>query len=91
MKLLLAQGSYHDLMLRMIGTFMLALAVIVLQIIRHRVMVLYPTTLVVRAGLLVGLAVFFALYQDPFLIVLMAIVGLGFLLTLGSYLGERKT
>ena len=42
MKLLLAQGNYPDLMLRMLGTFMLALGFIVLQIIGMLLVMFFP-------------------------------------------------
>ncbi len=79
--LFLSNGDYSDLMLRMAGTLLLGLAIIVTQIIRYRVTVLYPTTLVVRALFLFAFANFYLIHGDPMLLVLIGIVGLGAILT----------
>lgn len=86
----LSSGTYSDLMLRIVGAFLLALFIVIVQIIRIRAVELYLTTLVVRAWLLTAFAVFYAIYGNPMLIVLLAIVGLGFLMTLTSYIVDRK-
>jgi hypothetical protein len=52
--------------------------------------VLYPTTLVVRALILVVLAGLYVSAPDPFFLVLIAIVGLGVVLTGASYLLDRR-
>ena len=52
MDLFLATGDYADLMLRIMATFMLAIAVIIVQIIRTRSAQLYSATLVVRCLIL---------------------------------------
>ncbi len=81
-----SNGTYSDLMLRLLGLMMLGLAIFVGQVIRRRATEFYRTTLLVRACLLVGFAAFYFVYEDPMLLVLLAIVGLGFVLTLSSYL-----
>ena len=88
--LLLSNGEYSNVMLRMVGVFFLAIATIVVQFIRHRTAVLYPTTLIVRAGFLTAFISFYVIYKDPMMIVITCIVALGFILTLISYLLERK-
>jgi uncharacterized protein YjeT (DUF2065 family) len=85
-----SNGTYNDLMLRLVGLMMLGLAVFVIRIIVTRATEFYRTTLLVRAGFLAGLAVFYVLYEDPMLLVLLAIVGLGFVLTLSSYLLDGR-
>ncbi len=90
MDLFLATGSYADLMLRIMGTFMLALAVIVTQIIRTRASQLYSTTLIVRCLILTMFVAFYLTYRDPFLLVLAAIVGLGLALTSTAFIVERR-
>ena len=88
-ELLLSNGDYSDLMLRMVGVFMLAIAIVVIQIIRHSAFVLYPTTLIVRAFFMTAFISFYVIYKDPMMIVITCIVALGFILTLISYLLER--
>jgi hypothetical protein len=90
-KLLLSNRTYDDdTFQRLAGGVLLALAVLIIQIVRYRVEVLYPWTLVVRAGLL---AVFVGLYartSDPFFISLFVIVGFGVVLTLIGYFLDRR-
>ena len=88
--LFLSNGNYSDVMVRIMGVFLLSIAIIVVQIIRHHATFLYPTTLVVRTLILSAFTFFYALYGDPMFFVLIAIVGVGFLITLTSYLLERK-
>lgn len=85
-KMLFATGSYGDVIPRMAGGLLLALGIIVVQIIRHRVDVLYPTTVAVRLVLLAVLGWLYARTSDPFFLIVMGVVGLGVLLTGGSLL-----
>ncbi|MEO6208400.1 MAG: hypothetical protein ABIP77_10675, partial [Candidatus Limnocylindrales bacterium] len=65
-------------------------SVLIIQIVRHRIEILYPWTLVVRGGLL---AVFVGLYlrsQDPFFISLFVVVGFGVVLTAIGYFLDRR-
>lgn len=90
LELFLSNGNYSDVMVRMLGVFMLGLAIVVFQIIRHEVTVLYKTTLMVRAVLLSALLSFFIFYKDPFFIVWFIIAGIGFIFTLISYIRELR-
>ena len=86
-----SNGAYGDVFPRLLGGVLLALGILIVQIIRHRVDALYTTTLIVRAVLL---SVMFTLYlysRDPFFISLMVIVGFGVILTLASYRSDRKS
>ena len=87
--LLLSNGSYGEVFPRLAGMLLLGLAVLVTQIIRHRIEVLYPTTLLVRLFFLVVLAYLFVSSSDPFFLVVFGIVALGVLFTGYSYLTER--
>ncbi len=89
-KLLLSNGTYEDPPFRLAGLVLIALGIVIVQIIRHRLEVLYPTTLVVRAIILAGLLAIYAETSDPFFLVLVGIVGFGFLLTGSSYLRDRQ-
>ena len=60
------------------------------QIIRYRLEVLYPTTILVRlliSGTLIGL---FVRTGDPFFLVVLAVVVFGIILTASSYLLDRQ-
>ena len=90
LKLLLSNGDYGDVFPRLAGMLLLGLAILVTQIIRHRVEVLYATTLVVRLFFLVVFAYLFLSSSDPFFLVVFGIVLLGVLLTGYSYLTEQR-
>ncbi len=90
LKLLFAEGDYGTAMPRLAGMLMIGLGVFVLQIIRHELSVLYPTTLAVRGFFLVSMFAVYLSTSDPLFFALICIVGLGVLLTGISYLSERK-
>jgi uncharacterized protein YjeT (DUF2065 family) len=88
--LLFANGHYGDVMPRLLGVVLLALGIVIVQIIRHSLEVLYPTTLIVRTlimAVLVGLLIY---SRDPLFISLMVVVGFGMILTGTSYVLDRK-
>ncbi len=85
-----SNGHYPDVMLRAVGMFMISLGIIVVQVIRHRVEVLYPTTLLARVPICISLVAFFIMTKDPLFLVLCAIVGLGVLFTGFNYFREKK-
>lgn len=91
LSLLQARGDYGDVMPRFIGILLLALGIIVAHIIRTRAEAVYPGTLVARVVILAGLVWLYGQTRDPFFVVVTAVVGLGFLLTLGSYLADRSS
>jgi thiol:disulfide interchange protein len=90
LKLLLSNGDYGEVFPRLAGMLLLGLAILVTQIIRHRIEVLYPTTLVVRLFFLVVFAYLFLSSSDPFFLVVFGIVLLGVVLTGYSYLTEHR-
>jgi uncharacterized protein YjeT (DUF2065 family) len=81
LKLLFSTGSYGDVMPRLVGLFVLTLGLLAAQIVRHRVEVLYATLLGVRLGILAGLFGLNLYTGDTLFVVLMAVVGLGVVLT----------
>jgi thiol:disulfide interchange protein len=89
LKLLLSNGDYGEVFPRLAGMLLLGLAILVTQIIRHRIEVLYPTTLIVRLFFLVVLAYLFLSSSDPFFLVVFGIVLLGVVFTGYSYLTEH--
>ncbi len=90
LSLLQSNGTYGDVIPRLLGVVLFALGVFVAQIIRHDLAVLYTTTLAVRAVILVVLASLYAYARDPLFLVLILIVGLGVVLTGSSYLLDRR-
>ena len=89
LQLLFSNGDYGEVFPRLAGMLLLGLAILVTQIIRHRIEVLYPTTLVVRLFFLVVLAYLYLSSSDPFFLVVFGIVVLGVIFTGYSYLSER--
>ena len=60
------------------------LEILVVQIIRHRLEVLYPTTLAIRAFFLVAIAGLYLETRDRMFILIFGVVALGVALTLTS-------
>jgi hypothetical protein len=89
LQLLLSNGDYGDVFPRLAGMLLLGLATIVVQIIRYRLEVLYPTTLAIRGFFLVTLVSLFAISGDPFFLVVFGIVAIGVIYTGYNYLRER--
>jgi uncharacterized protein YjeT (DUF2065 family) len=90
LKLLFSNGSYGDVMPRLLGVVILALGLIVVQIIRHSVEALYTTTLGVRVIIVAVLVALFIYSRDPLFISLTIVVGIGMILTGTSYFLDRR-
>ena len=90
MPMMLSNNHYGEVMPRLAGSLMLALAIIVLQIIRLRAEILYPTTLIVRGYLSVCLVGFYLAFRDPLFLVILGIVALGMSFTVAGFVTDRK-
>ena len=90
LKILQSNGTYGDVFPRIAGMLMSGLGMTVFGIIRSRVSGLYPATLVIRLYFLICIVVFYMMTRDPLFLVIFAIVALGFVLTLSSFLLDRK-
>ncbi len=88
--LLFATGKYGDVLPRLLGVVLLALGIVIVQIIRYKLEVLYPTTLIARTFIVVVLAALLIYSHDPLFISLLIVVGLGMILTGTSYLSDRR-
>ena len=88
-KLLLSNRDYDDAPFRLVGVLLIALGLIVVQIIRHRLEVLYTTTLVARALISLTLIAIYIETKDPFFLVILVIVLIGVALTAWSYITDR--
>ena len=82
--------AYGDVVPRLTGGVLIALGILIVQIIRLRLEMLYVTTLVVRGILLAVMLSLYLYSRDPFFISLMVIVGFGVLLTGASYYLDRQ-
>ena len=90
LKLLLSTGHYENTFVQFTGAFMIALSVVVSQIIRHSVEVLYTTTLAVRVFFIVVIVWLYVQTYDPLFLVVLAVVALGVALTATSYMLDRS-
>lgn len=88
--LFFSNGNYSNIMVRFNGVLLLSLGIFVIQLIRHQVSELYGTTLIVRTMILIALVALYFSSRDPLMISLLVIVGLGFVLTLTSYILDHK-
>jgi uncharacterized protein YjeT (DUF2065 family) len=89
-RLLQSDQVYDEAPLRLAGLVLLALGLFIVQMIRHKVEVLYPTTLVVRSVLSVGLLALFVSTGNPFFAVVLAVVLVGVALTGIAYALDRR-
>ena len=90
LRLLQSNAEYGDIFPRIAGMLMSGLGLSVFGIIRVGVPELYPVTLLIRVYFLVCLAVFYWMTTDPLFLVLIVIVGIGFVLTLSTHLRDRR-
>jgi hypothetical protein len=90
LKLLQSNADYGNVFPRVAGMLMSGLGMAVFGIIRAGVTALYPATLLIRMYFLVCIAVFYWITTDPLFLVLLVIVGIGFVWTLGSHLLDRQ-
>jgi hypothetical protein len=91
LRLLQSNAEYGNVFPRIAGMLMSGLGLAVFGIIRARVPELYPTTLFIRMYFLVCIAVFYWMTTDPLFVVLLVIVGIGFVLTASSYVLDRRS
>jgi hypothetical protein len=81
LKLLLSNGDYGDVFPRVAGMMILGLGLIVIQVIRLQQEQLYSTLWALRLFFCIGWLALFLYTGDPYFIVLLAIVGIGFIWT----------
>jgi hypothetical protein len=90
LELLFSTGNYGEILPQLLGLLLIGLGIFIVQIIRHRVAALYTTTLAVRLVFCLGFIALYARSRDPLFLVLLAVVGLGFLATTICYLLDRR-
>jgi hypothetical protein len=89
-KLLLSNRTYDDAPFRLAGILLIGLGILVVQIIRYRLEMLYPTTVLVRLLISATLIGLYVRTADPFFLVVLAVVVIGIVLTGSSYLLDRR-
>ena len=90
-RLLLSNGDYGNVFPRLAGMLLIGLGILVVQIIRFHLDMLYTTTLAIRLFFCVCFIIFYLMSQDPFFLVLLAIVAFGLILTGTSYLLDKQS
>ena len=90
LRLLQSNAEYGDVFPRVAGMLMSGLGFSVFGIFRAGVSRLYPATIIIRMYFLACLAAFYWMTTDPLFLVLIVIVGIGFVWTLTSHLINRK-
>ena len=93
LKLLLSNGDYGDVFPRVAGMLMSGMGLSVFGMIRAHASDLYPATLtlLMRVYFIACIVAFYAMTFNPFFLVLIAIVSIGFVLTLSAYLLDRRS
>jgi uncharacterized protein YjeT (DUF2065 family) len=89
-KLLLSNQDYDYAPFRLVGVLLLVIGILIVQIIRHRLEMLYTTTLVARALIGATLLWLFSYTGNPFFAVILVIVLIGVALTGTSYILDRR-
>ena len=91
LKILQSNRDYGDVFPRIAGMLMSGLGMAVFGIIRARSFQQYPATLFIRVYFIACCVVFYSMTHDPLFLVMMGIIGIGLVLTLTSYLLDRKS
>lgn len=91
LKLLFSNGDYGDALPRLLGAVLIVLGVIIAQIIRLRLALLYTTAIATRLLLLATLVGLYVSQGDPLFLVLFGIVAFGVLLTSMCYVLDRRS
>jgi uncharacterized protein YjeT (DUF2065 family) len=89
-KLLLSNRTYDDAPFRLAGVLLIGLGILVVQMIRHRLEVLYPTTIVIRLLISATLIGLYLRTSDPFFLVVLLVVVIGIGLTAASFVLDRR-
>jgi uncharacterized protein YjeT (DUF2065 family) len=88
--LLFSNISYGDVLPRLMGTVLLSIGVIFVQIVRMHIEELYTTTIVVRVPLMAVNLALFTYSGNPLFLTLFVIVTLGVVLTVTGYVLDRR-
>lgn len=90
LKLLGSDQIYSSEMPQLAGLLMVALGVLVARVIQKDLKEVYPATLIARLIICAGLVYLYSYSCNPLFLVLLIIVGLGFVITSVSYFLDRQ-
>lgn len=90
LRILFSNREYDPVFVRFVGSFMLALGFVVMQMIRYRLEALYPTTIMVRVFFIVCISWFYFQTKDPLFIAILGVVLLGVTSTSIAFLVDRS-
>jgi hypothetical protein len=90
-KLLLSNRDYDYAPFHLVGVLLLVIGILIAQIIRHRLEMLYTTTLFARVLISATLLWLFLSTGDPFFGVILVIVLIGVAITGTSYFLDRRS
>jgi hypothetical protein len=91
LRLMLSIVDYGEVMPRWVGMMSLALGALIGQTVRHRLKVLYPLGFLMPAAMMIGFAGLYKQSEDPLFLTVMAVVGVGVVLTGTSLLFDLAT
>jgi hypothetical protein len=89
LRLMLSTADYGEVMPRWVAMMSLALAALIAQTLRFRLQMLYPLGFFMPGAMLVGFAALYRLSGDPLFLTVLAVVGVGVVLTGTSLLFDR--
>ncbi|RMF61256.1 MAG: hypothetical protein D6743_13830 [Calditrichaeota bacterium] len=82
LRLFLSTGNYEPVMVKFVGLLLLGLGILVSGVTWLGDLRLYKIAMLVRTVILIGLVHLFLVSRDPLMLILLGIVGLGFILSL---------
>lgn len=82
--------DYGPIMPRWVGMFSVALAAVIVQVLRHRLTVLYPMGFFMPGAMLFGFAALYLASGDKLFVAVMAVVGVGVAMTGSSLWLDRR-
>ena len=90
-KLLFSNNSYGDVLPRLLGTVLLSIGTVFVQIVRLHIEELYTTTIIVRLPLIAVNLWLFIYSGNPLFLTLFVIVTLGVVLTVMGYVLDQRS
>ncbi len=89
LRLMLSTADYGEVMPRWVAMMSLAMGALIAQTLRHRLQMLYPLGFFMPAAMGVGFIGLYRLSGDPLFLTVVAVVGVGVVLTGTSLLLDR--
>jgi uncharacterized protein YjeT (DUF2065 family) len=89
-RLLLSNVTYEETPIRLAGIFSTLLGIVVIQMVRHRVEVLYPTSVLARVLGLIALLSLYIVSRNPMFLSLFVIVIIGMTATIVGLMKDKQ-